>query len=136
MKPVKILLIALVTYVGLVLTFETLLGIFQPDAGVTLVITTTDNSGNTNDRVLAMLETDGKIYVAANHWPRAWYNQAVENPMVHATIDGEKHDFLAVAVSEAEHARIQKEHDTGIMFRILTGFPKRIFLRLDPRDPA
>ncbi len=136
MKPVKILLIALVTYVGLVLTFETLLGIFQPDAGVTLVITTTDNSGNTNDRVLAMLETDGKIYVAANHWPRAWYNQAVENPMVRATIDGEEHDFLAVAVSEAEHARIQKEHDPGIMFRILTGFPKRIFLRLDPRDPA
>lgn len=135
MKPVKILLIAFLAYVGLVITFETLLGIFQPDAGVTLVITTTDSGGNTNDRVLAMLQTDGKIYVAANHWPRAWYNQAVENPMVRAMIDGEEHNFLAVPVSEEEHTLVQQEHDPGIMFRILTGFPKRIFLRLDPRNP-
>jgi hypothetical protein len=32
-----------------------------------------------------------------------------------------------------EHDRVEREHKHGLGFRILTGFPPRYFLRLDPR---
>jgi hypothetical protein len=71
--------------------------------------------------------------VAANHWPRAWYRRALANPDVQITIDGEKRDLRAVPVTGAEHDRIATEHAVGLVFRILTGFPPRYFVRLDPR---
>jgi hypothetical protein len=74
------------------------------------------------------------LYVAANHWPRAWYQQALENPKVEATIAGEKKAYLAVPVTGAEQDRMGVDHDNGVIFRILTGFPPRYFLRLDPRS--
>ena len=80
MKIAKRVLIALVVYVGIVAAFESMIGFLQPQDQSTLVIITTDGDGNSNDRVLAHLESDGKIFVAANHWPRAWYAQALENP--------------------------------------------------------
>ena len=129
--------IALLVYVGIVFAFESMIGFFQPEAGKTLVITTTNDEGVSNDRVLARLETDGMIYVAANHWPREWYNQALANPQVAAAFDvesGERQsgNYRAVPVSEAEHVRVHEEHNPGLAFRILTGFPPRYFLRLDP----
>ncbi len=133
MKIVKYLAVALVAYVALVATFETMIGVIQPTAGETLVITTTDDGGNANDRVLARLETDGRIYVAANHWPRAWYRQALANPNVDATIEGVRAAYTAVPCDEAESARVHGEHNPGIAFRVLTGFPPRLFLRLDPK---
>ena len=133
MKIGKRIAIALSVYIVVIATFESLIGFFQPAGGTTLVITTADRDGNTNDRVLARLDSDGKLYVAANHWPRAWYSQALENPKVEATFDGEKGAYLAAQVSKAEHDRLSSEHDTGFMFRVLTGFPPRYFLRLDPR---
>jgi hypothetical protein len=132
-KLVKRVAIALAVYVGIVASFESLIGFFQPEAGETLVITTTAADGATNDRVLARLESGDQLYVAANHWPRAWYEQAKQNPKVEVTIDGEKGTYLATSVSDAEHDRLGVEHDTGFVFRLLTGFPPRYFLRLDPR---
>jgi hypothetical protein len=123
-------------YVGIVVAFESLIGFFQPAGGDTLVITTMDRDGNANDRVLARLQSGDQLYVAANHWPRAWYEQALENPKVDATIDGERHAYLAVPVSDEEHDRIGAEHSTGVVFRMLTGFPPRYFLRLDPQPEA
>ena len=82
MKAAKLVAIALLLYVGVVLTFESLLGYFQPAGQATLVITTTADDGAANDRVVARLESNGHLYVAANHWPRAWYNRALENPNV------------------------------------------------------
>ncbi|MYB36902.1 MAG: hypothetical protein F4Y26_05835 [Gammaproteobacteria bacterium] len=73
MRVVKILGIVALVYVLLVTVFESLLGYFQPQGPGTLVITTTDADGNPHDRVLSELESDGKAYVAVNHWPRAWY---------------------------------------------------------------
>ena len=99
----------------------------------TLVITTKDGDGTPNDRVLSRLESDGQVYVAANHWPRAWYEQALENPKVDVTIDGERNTYLAVSVTQEEHDRLGAEHSTGVVFRMLTGFPPRYFLRLDHR---
>ncbi len=132
-KAVKLIAILFLGYVGMVVAFESLLGIFQPTSQSTLVITTTDEDGATNDRVLARLESNGQLFVAANHWPRAWYKQALENPSVQVAMDGEKGAYLAIPVTDEEHDRVDSENRHGIAFRILTGFPPRYFIRLDPR---
>ena len=96
-------------------------------------MTTIAEDGTQNDRVVARLESNGQLYVAANHWPRAWYRRALEHPDVQVTVDGETGSYRAVPVIEAEHDRVNRENRLGIMFRILTGFPPRYFVRLDPR---
>jgi hypothetical protein len=133
MKALKIVLIIAVIYVGIVTVFESLIGYIQPAGGSTLVITTADADGKTHDRVVSRLDTGGHIYVAANHWPRAWYRRALKNPDVTASVDGEKRDYRAVPVTGEEHERVDSEHPRGAMFRFLTGSPPRYFLRLDPR---
>ncbi len=132
-KAVKLIAILFLVYVGIIVAFESLLGVFQPTGQNTLVITTTDEDGTTNDRVLARLESNGQLFVAANHWPRAWYRQALENPSVQVAVDGETGAYLAVPVADEEHDRVQRDNDTGIVFRIMTGFPPRYFVRLEPR---
>jgi hypothetical protein len=132
-KFVKIIAIVLVAYVGIVVAFESLIGYFQPAGQSTLVITTTDEDGSTNDRVLSRLESGGQIYVAANHWPRAWYNHALENPQVQVTLDDGQAQYLAVPATDEEHDRVDAEHSLGPAVRILTGFPPRYFIRLEPQ---
>ena len=83
--------------------------------------------------MVSRLESEGKLYVAANHWPRAWYARALENPEVQVTRGGERGDYRAAPVSGAEHERVGGEHPLPLPFRILTGFPPRYFVRLDPR---
>jgi hypothetical protein len=133
-KAVKILVILALVYVGIVVAFESLLGYFQPAGESTLIITTTDEDGSTNGRVVARLVSNDQLYVAANHWPRAWFNDVQDNPDVQVTMAGETNNYLAVAVSEAEHQRVDAENSLPLVFRILTGFPPRYFVRLDPRD--
>ena len=133
MKALKIAAIAVLVYVGIVVAFESLIGYFQPADASTLVITTFDQDGAPHERVVSRLESDGKLYVAANHWPRAWYKRALENPEVQVTLDGEKKDHRAVPVTGAEHDRVNGDNQLGVMFRFLTGFPPRYFIRLDPR---
>jgi hypothetical protein len=129
----KIAVVIIVVYVAIVAGFETMIGSLQPTAGSTLVITTFDDAGTAHDRVVTRLVTDGKLYVAANHWPRAWYKRALKNPEVQANVDGAKADYRAVPVTGAEHDRVESEHGHGLAFRIVTGFPPRYFVRLDPR---
>ena len=136
MKALKIVAIVALVYVGIVVAFESSIGYFQPRAGSTLVITTFDENGTPHDRVVSRLASNGQLYVAANHWPRAWYRRALANPEVQATLDGEKRDYRAVPVTGAEHERVDGEHGLPVFFRILTGFPPRYFLRLDPREAA
>ncbi len=133
MKAVKLIAILSLVYVGIVVAFESLIGYFQPAGETTLVITTTAEDGTLNDRVVSRLESSGQLYVAANHWPRAWYNRALENPNVQVTLGGEKGDYLAVPVTGEEHVRVNGDNTLPTMFRILTGFPPRYFVRLDPR---
>ena len=141
MKITKRILILFLVYVGIVVAFESLLGYFQPANQATLVITTTNAGGEKGDRVVSRLESNGQLYVAANHWPRAWYTRALENPEVEATLDpgtdpgtgGAARAYRAVPVSGDEHDRVDRDNSLGIGFRILTGFPPRYFLRLDPR---
>ena len=133
MKAVKWIGIMLGVYVGIVVIFESMIGVIQPQAGNTLVITSTDAGGVSADRVVSRLESDGKLYVAANHWPRAWYKRTLANPNVHVVVDGAKTDRTAVPVEGAEHERVNAEHSLPLAFRFVTGFPPRYFVRLDLR---
>jgi len=132
MKTAKMIGILLGVYVGLVVVFESLLGYFQPAGQGTLVIATMDDDGDTHARVLSRLASDEAIYVAVNHWPRGWYHQALANPNVQVTIDDETDPYLAVPVSDDEHDALQAQFGHGLVFKILTGFPPRYFVRLDP----
>ena len=136
-KPAKILIGLIVGYLALIVAFETMIGIVQPDAGTVLKITTTGDDGEPNDRVLAWLDDDGKIFVSANHWPRAWYNEALANPNVQAEIEGVRADYTAVLITDpAEHERLDTKFAHPFLFKFITGFPPRYFLRLDPKTPA
>ena len=133
MKPLKIAAIVVVVYVGIVAAFESMIGYTQPAGGSTLVLTTVDADGAAHDRVVSRLENAGQLYVAANHWPRAWYRRVLKNPAVQATQDGVKGSYQAVPVTGEEHDRVEAANRHGLAFRILTGFPPRYFVRLDPR---
>lgn len=136
MKIAKRIGVIFLVYIGVIVAFESLLGYFQPANQKTLVITTYEENGAANPRVLARLESNGQLYVAANHWPRAWYNQALANPDVHVVLGGESDEkgaYRAVPVTDKESERVDRDNSLGIAFRILTGFPPRLFVRLDPR---
>jgi hypothetical protein len=133
MKLFKWVVIALFVYVGIVIAFESLIGYFQPANESTLVITTLGADQEPSDRVLARIESNGQIYVSANHWPRAWYDDVLENPDVYVALDREKAEYLAVPVTGEEADRVERENRHPILFRIVTGFPPRYFIRLDPR---
>jgi len=133
MRAVKIAVFVVIVYVGIVVTFESMLGVFQPANESTLVLTTTDAGGAQHERVVSRLDSEGSLYVSANHWPREWYRRTLENPEVQATVEGQKRAYRAVPVSGAEHDRVDGEHPHPVAFRIVTGFPPRRLLRLDPR---
>jgi hypothetical protein len=131
MKAVKIAVVVALVYVGIVIAFESLIGVLQPQQETTIVVTTFGPDGAAHDRVVSRLEVDGKLYVAANHWPRAWYRRALANPEVQVGRGGEKRAYRAVPVTGAEHERVDAERSLPLVFRFLTGFPPRRFVRLD-----
>ena len=133
MKAVRIAAIVAVAYVGIVVVFESMIGYFQPTAGSTIVITTFDGDGTPHERVVSRLDSNGKLYVAANHWPRAWYYRALENPDVSVTREGKTTDYRAVPVSGKERERLLDESGFPLVAYLFTGFAPRQFLRLDPR---
>ncbi|MFL2705427.1 MAG: hypothetical protein ACJ0GU_03475 [Gammaproteobacteria bacterium] len=136
-------------YIVLVFLFETvILGYNQPSfedeggcsefgqgCGIPMIIiTTTDDKGQSSDRMLARFNSaDGKIYVSAHHWPRSWYKEAVKNPNVKGTVNGEVTDYVAVAVEGEEFDMVDRGFPLRLPVRIMMGFPpKRQILRLDP----
>ena len=133
MRGARIVGIVVLVYGGLVVAFESGLGYFQPAGQATLVITTLAADGTKHNRVVSRYETDGRLYVSANHWPRAWYRRALENPDVRVTMDGVTADYRAIAVGGEEHERVDAAHPHGLMFRLMTGFPPRRVVRLDPQ---
>jgi len=133
MKAVKIIGILILVYIGIVVAFESAIGYYQPSNQGTLVISTTDEDGATNDRVLARIESSDQLYVAANHWPRAWYNNALENRNVQVDLGEGKKDYLVVPIEDDEQGRVDSENSLPLVFKILTGFPPRYIIRLDPR---
>ena len=132
MKALQIVGIVALVYVGIVVLFESSIGYFQPRGQGTLVIATRADNGAARQRVVSRLDSGGRLYVAANHWPRAWYNEVLAHPAVQVTIDGRSRAYIAVPATPAEYQRLNAEHGLGIVVRILTGFPPRRFVRLDP----
>ena len=108
---------------------------FQPEniGGATIVITTRDAEGNPYDRVLSPIERDGQLFVAANHWPRAWYRRALANPDVDVRRGDESGAYRAVPVSESERERLLEDSGFPLVAYVFTGFAPRKFLRLEPR---
>jgi F420H(2)-dependent quinone reductase len=135
-KIVKIIVILFAVYAGIVVAFESLLGYFQPKDERALVIATQDDGGSAHERVVSRIESDGKLYVAANHWPRRWYREVLAHPQVQVTADGKTQAYVAVPVTGEEFERVNAEHGLGIVIRLLTGFPPRRLVRLDPVSPA
>ena len=118
----------------LVVLVESLIGYFQPEDTNTIVLATTDADGDRRSRVLSAFELDGDLYVAANHWPRAWYRRAAAAPAVTVTRAGSTAPHRAVSLVGAEHERLSEAYQLPFAIRFLTGFPPRRFLKLEPRD--
>ena len=133
MRLVKVISIVFIVYAALVATFESLLGYYQPSGPSALVIITSDNDGKKYRRVLSRLDSNGQLYVARNHWPRAWHRRALNNSKVEVVMDGAEVNYVAVPVSEVEHQQLSEAHPRGLVFQFMTGFPPRYFIRLDPR---
>ena len=129
----KIVVILFLVYAGVVATFESLLGYFQPQGDGMIVITTTNADGVSKDRVVSRIDSADQLYVAANHWPRSWYRQTLALPNVSVSVNGVAAEYLAVPIDGAEHDRVDTDHPLPLSFRILTGFPPRYFIRLDPK---
>ena len=134
--------IAVAGYLGIVVAFESLVGYMGRrharrgvQAGETWLLITATVDGEDRSVVVAGVESAGRTYVAANHWPGTWYRRVVENPDVRVTVHGRQAAHRAVPVSGDEHARIEREYRLPLIVRILSGFPPRAFLRLDPRRP-
>ena len=134
-RKVKVLIAIALSYVAIVVVFETLLASFQPRGDDNLVITYTDSNGNPSNRVLSLFESDGEIYLAANHWPRAWFRTVQENPNVHIEFGGalsqQSGEYLAVPISEEDRTNILADNPSSLVLRFLMGFPRREFLRLE-----
>src|SRR5262245_25871016 len=90
---------------------------FQPEnvGGETIVLVTTDADGESHERVLSPIDDAGRLFVAANHWPRAWYHRAFEHLDVSVTRNGETTDYRAVPVSEEERERLLDESDFSLV---------------------
>ena len=109
---------------------------FQPEnvgGRETIVLSTFDAEGKPHERVLSPIDLDEQLFVAANHWPRAWYRRALANPEVRVARGGKLTDYRAVPVSEAERERLFDASGFPMVAYLFTGFAPREFLRLDPR---
>ena len=123
-----------VAYIGQVIAFEVRLGVNQPENQSTIVIATYDNDAVRKERVVRLVEIEGKPYVAANHWPRAWYHQALANPDIEVDFGNGFEPYTAVAMEGEEDAMVRGIYTVNFNFKFRTGFPPRYFLRLDPRQ--
>ena len=126
----KILIGIAVLYVLVVVGFESMLGYTQPENQGTLVITTFDD-GEPHDRVVSRIHIDDELYLAVNHWPRLWYWQLLDEPVVRIRY-GDTDDLFRAVPVEGDQAiqRVNDARPLSLQFRILTGFPPRHFVQL------
>ncbi len=123
----------IIAYIGQVVAFEVRLGVNQPENQSTIVIATYNDAGDRAERVVRLVEVEGEAYIAANHWPRAWYQQALDNPQIEVDFGSGFEPYTAVALEGEEDAMIRSIYTVGFGFKFRTGFPPRYFMRLDPR---
>ncbi|MDH3644839.1 MAG: nitroreductase/quinone reductase family protein [Gammaproteobacteria bacterium] len=119
-------------YFGLVILAEGLIGYFQPDMDGAIRLATADSEGQLSERTLAGFHHNDRLYVASNHWFRGWYNRALKNPTVKATVEGTAGSYTAVPVQGAELDELAEAYRMGFVLRMVCGFAPSRFLRLDP----
>ena len=128
----------LAAYVVFVFLFEAVyLGMLQPsfeEQGIPmLVLITQDDEGNSHERMLANFELGGKNYVSAHHWPRSWYQRAIDQGRVQVEIDGVRADYEALPVEGEEFDQVAAAYQLPFFVRFMMGFPpSRDIARLDP----
>ena len=129
------LIVLVLTYIGSVINYEVNLGSNQPMRGNSIIIATFDNENKRHERVLSLREMDSGMYVSANHWPRAWYRQALMNPNVEVKLASadEFVNFTAVPLEGSEDERVRERFRPGVRAQLRMGFAPREYLRLDPR---
>lgn len=125
--------VLVLAYIAQVVAFEVRLGVNQPENQSTIVIATYDAEGERSERVVRLVEIDGKPYIAANHWPRAWYQQALANPAIEVDFGDGFAPYTAVSLQGEEDAMVRQIYTVDFNFKFRTGFPPRYFMRLDPR---
>ena len=139
-KALKIVLILAAVYVSIVVIFETWLGYSQPRGEDNLVITVTEDDGSQTERVLSLFESQDKLYLAANHWPRGWFRQVQKKPNVHIEFGGERAQltghYTAKPVVGDAHDRVLNDNRIPFFGRFLMGFPPREFLLIEPTVAA
>jgi len=135
-KISKSIISVFIGYVGLVIIFETFLGVMQPRGGDIMVITSLDANGKPKERVVSRLEQGSEIFVAVNHWPRAWARRIRLNPTVQITHNESTRKYSAVVLEEEEHVQASLDFPVPLLFRVLTGFPPRYFFRFELLEEA
>ena len=135
-RGAKFLLIILAAiYIGSVINYEVNLGWNQPMRGNSIIIATYDDEDVRHERVLSLREMDSVMYVSANHWPRAWYRQALANPSVEVKLANAQGfaNFTAVPLESSEEERVRERFRPGFRAQLRMGCAPREYLRLDPR---
>ena len=136
-RPIRWLLVGFASYVALVVSLESFVGLVQFEARKSLEIITRNEDDEDRSRMVFRFEHDGRIYASAHHWPRRWYEDAVAQGRIDAVIDGTRATYRSVAIEDPrEFERLEAAFPLPLVFRFLTGLPPRSFLRLDPVDPA
>src|ERR1700752_5260034 len=102
MKLVKILGVGLGAYIALGLSFDALIGFFQPQRGGTVVLRTFDSGGQSKDTVLGLRDDNGQLWVESGHWFRGWYKRVQANPEVELVRDGMTGRYHAVTDDSPE----------------------------------
>ena len=155
MKALKWLGIVGLVYVVFVILLESVfLGYLQPsfedpsgcsieegqktlgrDCGIPMiVVTTTNDKGESNETMLARFRTDGKLYVSAHHWTRGWHKAAIRNPNIKGEIQGKVNNYVAVPIEGEEFEQVASDHPIPTRIWVMMGLPpKRQILRLDSR---
>ena len=132
LKAIKLVTLLTLVYVGIVVLFEFCLGYFQPQNELTLDLITSDENGD-HERVLTQIDCSGRVYVAVNHRPRAWYQRAISNPVVSAVFNDTQTSYTATPITnQDEFDALNAVRARPPLFLLLTGFPPRKFLRPDP----
>ena len=85
-----------------------------------------------HERDLWLLELIYDLFLAVNHWPLAWYRRVRQNPSVQVDLNGTKRKYLALPATEEERQSLNDQFGLSFGFRLVTGFPPRYFIRLEP----
>ena len=136
MRTNKKIIVLLIGYMGLVIVFESSLGLIQPRSGDTMVITSFEIDGKAINRVVSRLEQGNDVFAAVNHWPRAWARRISQNPYVQITYNETTLNYNAVTLEGGEHDQAVSDFPVPLAFRIITGFPPRNFFRFELQEDA